>query len=80
MHCNGKCFLMKKLRDAEEKEKRDAQDAAKLQQFEAVVGTFHQPAFLKAYHVVQVYPRLPVKAVINRSGSVFHPPCPSLFI
>lgn len=29
MHCNGKCYLMKKLKDAEEKEKKQEQDAKK---------------------------------------------------
>lgn len=29
LHCNGKCYLMKKLEQAEEKEKKQAQEAQK---------------------------------------------------
>jgi len=29
LHCNGKCYLMKKLKQAEEKEKKQAQEAQK---------------------------------------------------
>lgn len=29
MHCNGKCYLMKKLKDAQEKEKKQEQSAQK---------------------------------------------------
>lgn len=73
MHCNGQCYLMKKLKHAEEKENNhDKQVQVSLfQHFNAFVTTdmiFHSV-------LIQIIstPYNPLKPIVF-TGSVFHPP------
>jgi predicted NACHT family NTPase len=73
LHCNGKCYFIKKIRQAEEKEKSDERQSQKNLFQEAM---FAQKAEIRFYsHVVQVMPvpnqhfTLPVACL-----SVYQPP------
>lgn len=73
MHCNGKCYLMRKLKQAEEKEKKhDRQIQRNLVQNITVAST----AEIKFHNcLLQMIstPYQPLKPIVF-SGSVFHPP------
>jgi len=74
MHCNGKCYLMKKLKEAEEKEKKQEQAAQKkgIQDFcivnNPLVITF-QALKLKKQKPANLPFKLP-----KISTEIFHPP------
>lgn len=73
LHCNGKCFLMKKIKQAEEKEKADEQQFKKCNSYEALIDT---QIFINAPLVKNI------KIIFNKltftyptqSNSVFEPP------
>ncbi|MDR3697675.1 hypothetical protein [Mucilaginibacter sp.] len=52
LHCNGKCYFMKKIRQAEEKEKNDERQSQKNLFQEALFGQKAETRFYS--HVVQV--------------------------
>jgi len=74
LHCNGKCYLMKKIKQAEEKEKSEERQANKSLFQEAVVDTkttafnFH-PKLLAVIAITHSKFYLP-----QRSTAIFHPP------
>lgn len=79
MHCNGKCYLMKKLKEAEEKEKK---------QEEASLKKGGQDAFiLNTPFVVSFYEFSPKKKkpvfipfqLPKISSEILHPPPASIF-
>lgn len=73
MHCNGKCYLLKKLKQAEEKEKKQERDnlrnAYQLAMPVAVLRFSLAPAFTQ-----RNYPSIPVENPVGRSLSIFQPP------
>jgi hypothetical protein len=71
---------MKKLKEAEEKEKKQENERTKLPQLEAVVAIFWRSDFGGITKTRKLYPLLPVEAEINITKSIFHPPCLSIFI
>lgn len=73
LHCNGHCYLMKKIKQAEEKEKKQAREDQKNRFQEALLTSsltinFKKPGFKT------LYPQSPTPAIINRSSSIFQPP------
>src|ERR1700743_54389 len=74
LHCNGKCYLMKKIKQAEEKERSEERQAGKSLFQEAVVDAkttrfnFH-PNLLAVIPVTNAKFYLP-----QRSTAIFHPP------
>jgi hypothetical protein len=73
MHCNGKCYLMNKLKQAEEKEKKQQKENSKSQYQEALVS----PAFrltLKPVVSKTNYPKRLIPEIIQQSVSIFQPP------
>ncbi|MFD2863199.1 hypothetical protein [Mucilaginibacter antarcticus] len=72
MNCNGSCFLMKKLKAAEEKEKKQEQEAKRSHYQEALAPataiTFTQPVQIISY------PLAATPDVVSRSLPVFQPP------
>jgi hypothetical protein len=78
MHCNGKCYLMKKLKQAEEKEKKQEQDSQKkgaVDQFmiKQSIRLALFPNQIKKNHPAEIASDLP-----KVSSEVPHPP-PSAF-
>lgn len=73
MHCNGKCYLMKKLKQAEEKEQKQERQSQKIQLQEAL---WVRPFVFKNYEVSKINLHVPLCTGMPQSamGSIFHPP------
>lgn len=74
LHCNGKCYLMKKLKDAEEKEKKQEQEAQK--KGTQYVSIIHTPMVVS---FSGVKPKKEKPALISFelpefSSDILHPP------
>lgn len=54
MHCNGHCYLMKKIKLAQEKEKSDERQMQKNLTQQVFFTTIKQPKFTS--HLLQVFP------------------------
>jgi hypothetical protein len=73
LHCEGKCYLMKKLKLAQEKEQKQERQSQKLQIQDAVVST---PLAFKRYAFAESKLRIPLTTGMpqNIKNSIFHPP------
>lgn len=73
MHCNGKCYLMKKLKQAQEKEQRQERQSQKTQLQDALIET---PLKFNRYAFAAVKHRIPYSTGMPQSikNSIFHPP------
>jgi len=73
MHCEGKCYLMKKLKQAQEKEQKQERQSQKLQVQDAVVSS---PVTFKRYAFAETELRIPFSTGMPQSikNSIFHPP------
>lgn len=73
MHCNGKCYLMKKLKQAQEKEQKQERQSQKVQIQDALVAhkIVHVCLFkqLKSVRAAEIPFALP-----RHSSPIFHPP------
>ncbi len=75
LHCNGKCYFMKKIRHAEENEKKQQREDQKSRYQEALPVT--QPVSTIAfeeYSTKITYPRTIAPEPVQRSYSILHPP------
>ncbi len=72
MNCKGQCFLMKKLKAAEDKEKKQEQEAKRNHYQEALAPenalTFTQPV------QITPYPKAATPGVVSRALPIFLPP------
>lgn len=73
MHCNGQCYLMKKLKQAQDKEQKQERQSQKVQLQEAIVST---PFTFKRYSFTSVNLRIPLTTgmPVAQVNSIFHPP------
>jgi hypothetical protein len=74
LHCEGKCYLMKKLKQAEEKEqKQERQAAQKTYVQDALIV---KPLTFKRYAFAEIRFHIPYSTGIPQSSvaSIFHPP------
>ena len=73
LHCEGKCYLMKKLKQAQEKEQKQERQSQKLQIQDAVVIT---PLTFTRYAFAESKLRIPFSTGMPQSikNSIFHPP------
>lgn len=73
LHCNGKCFLMKKLKQAQDKEEKQERQAQKTQIQDTVLVT--QLVF-KQYALAETKLHIPASMGMPHSikNSIFHPP------
>ncbi|WP_316811564.1 hypothetical protein [Pedobacter heparinus] len=73
MNCNGKCYLMKKLKQAEEKEQKQERQSQKVQIQDALVTQklvcVSPVRHLKPSRAVEIPFALP-----RHSSAIFHPP------
>jgi len=74
LHCNGKCFLKKKLQAAEEKEKRQERENQRNRYQEVLPTAFSFAVELKKVRYKKVYPQAVTPHTIDRSFSIFQPP------
>ncbi|QNK61176.1 hypothetical protein H7F33_11385 [Pedobacter sp. PAMC26386] len=73
LHCNGKCYLMKKLKQAEEKEQKQDRQFQKIQLQEAIVSV---PFVFKQYSFIDINLCIPLRTgvPVAQLNSIFHPP------
>jgi len=73
LHCNGKCYLMKKLRMAQDKEQKQERQSQKIQIQDALVVV---PLNLKRYGTRVLVLHIPLSTGIPNAirNSIFHPP------
>ena len=73
LHCNGKCYLMKKLKQAEEKEQKQDRQFQKIQLQEAIVSV---PFVFTQYSYTAIDLCVPVTTgkPVEQLNSIFHPP------
>lgn len=73
LHCNGKCYLMKKLKQAEEKEKNQNRESQKNHFQEALITQKTKFTFQSQLLKVLYAEELPF-ALPRHSSVIFHPP------
>lgn len=73
LHCNGKCYLMRKLKQAQDKEQKQEQSFQKIQLQEAITVL---PFIFKQYPIATVDLRIPLTTgmPVSQMNSIFHPP------
>jgi hypothetical protein len=73
LHCNGNCFLMKKIKQAEQKEKTDEQQSKKNNSYEALIDTriLLNVPLVKNIQLVFIHPTF---SYPTQSNAVFEPP------
>ncbi len=73
LHCNGKCFLIKRIQQAEQKERAEERSAAKNLFQDAIP---HQTAGIKFSNMLLgvIYTPYSSHASINNPASIFRPP------
>jgi len=73
LNCNGKCYLMKKLKQAQDKEQKQEQQSQKSQVQDAVVN---KPLVFKQYAFAEINFHIPFSTGMPQSikNSIFHPP------
>lgn len=75
LHCNGKCYLMNKLKQAQDKEQKQEHQFQKvqLQLQEAIVAL---PFIFKQYSIATINFRIPLNTgmPVARMNAIFHPP------
>lgn len=74
LHCNGKCFLKKKLQAAEEKEKKQERENQRNRYQEVLPTAFSFVADIKKTKIKIDYPLGSTAKPIGRSFSIFQPP------
>lgn len=79
MNCNGKCYLSKKIKQAEEKEKKQEQDGQKKAFQENYVIKQESALNLFSFEMKQDRHFEKTSPLPNRSSEILHPP-PSLQI
>jgi len=72
MHCNGKCYLMRKLKQAEQKEKNREQDQRMIYQLGVVTERLSFNPFM-ACSVREYKPELPFRLPVY-AADIFQPP------
>ncbi len=73
LHCNGKCYLMKKLKQAQDKEQKQERQSQKTQIQDALIV---KPLMFKQYAFAKVKFHIPFSKGVpqNIEHSIFHPP------
>jgi len=75
LHCNGRCYLMNKLKQAQDKEQKQEHQFQKvqLQMQEAIVAL---PFIFKQYSIAAIHFRIPLNTgmPVARVNAIFHPP------
>lgn len=74
MHCNGKCYLMKKIKAAEDKEEKQDKENARNNIQEGVPHAKMSIVFINHVVIRPYYPLQPVSDTINMSSAIFQPP------
>lgn len=73
LHCNGKCFLMKKIKQAEEKEKSEERQTGKNLFREAIANQPIKITF-NTLLISVLYTPYPYFILPQKASTIFHPP------
>ncbi len=75
LHCNGRCYFMKKIKQAEEDDKKQARQDQKNRYEEAlpVTQTVRKSAFVESEEKT-TYPRAVAQQPVARSYAILQPP------
>jgi len=73
MHCNGHCYLMKKLKQTQEKEKQQERSEQK-NRYHEVLPNEKLTIVFRVPDLSISYPEYLSKSTLQRSFSIFHPP------
>jgi hypothetical protein len=73
MHCKGKCYLMKKLKQAQDKEQKQERQSLKTPIHDALINN---PIRFERYAFAEVLLHIPFSTGMPQSikNSIFHPP------
>lgn len=73
LHCNGKCYLMNKLKQAQEKEQKQERQSMKIQVQDALVVA---PLIFKQYPFAEIHFHVPFSTGMPQTtyNAIFHPP------
>lgn len=75
MHCNGKCQMMKKLKEEQKKEERNPERKAENKNEYIVSSKSFFPSVPRIFFYEKLsYPELTVSREVKISATVFHPP------
>lgn len=74
LHCNGRCYLMKKLKQADEKEKKQEREEKRNQYQEALPVLPATQLTFKAPRVQKQYAAMPAPGLLQQPTSIFQPP------
>lgn len=77
-HCNGKCYLSKKIKQAEEKEKKQEQESQKKGIQEHFIPQTLNLTAVFSFELDAVKPAEMVSPLSQRSNEILHPPPASL--
>lgn len=73
LHCKGNCFLMKKMKQAQQSEKSEAQQIKKNNLYEALIDTKIAVSVPLAKNIKRIFNN-PTFIYPKKSNSVFEPP------
>ena len=74
MHCKGKCYLAKKIKQAEEKEKKQEQEVQKKGTQENFILSDAKLAPIFSVELQKVRPAEKIFKIASRSSEILHPP------
>ncbi len=75
LHCNGKCYFMKKVKEAQENEKKQQREDQKSRYQEALPVVQNTSGMLFAKNILAInYPRIATPKPITRVYSILLPP------
>lgn len=73
MHCNGRCYLAQKIKQTEEKEKKQERENQKSSYHEVIPAALNIKPFYKNVLTTR-YPACLVQNPVKLSFAIFHPP------
>lgn len=74
MHCNGKCQMMKKIREEEKKEKENSERKYENKAEVLSSKSFYATLYLKTVQIETSYPAATAGKAVDMPQSFFHPP------
>ncbi|RVU02862.1 hypothetical protein EOD41_02690 [Mucilaginibacter limnophilus] len=74
LHCNGRCYLMKKLKQADEKEKKQEREEKRNQYQEALPVTSATQLVVTSPSSQKKYAVMPAPGLLQQPTSIFQPP------
>ncbi|MBS1683527.1 MAG: hypothetical protein JSS76_02160 [Bacteroidetes bacterium] len=75
LHCNGKCYLSKQLKKAEENEKRQSRSMTEKDEAVSAYAQVTLPAFIPCYTVVSIAPVCEARQMTAPHTVLTPPPC-----